>query len=66
MKTIQVDVFDLNKQVQSLRKLGIKFEEYNLAGFTSVNGIVDYGSERMAFLKDSEGNLIIYTQAKIH
>lgn len=66
MKTIQIDVFDLDKQVQTLRKLGVKFEQYDLADFKSVNGIVDYGNERRAFTKDRQGNLIIYIQAKIH
>jgi catechol 2,3-dioxygenase-like lactoylglutathione lyase family enzyme len=52
------DVKDLDAEVTELRNKGVKFEEYDLPGFKSVNGIVQIEGTRAAWFKDSEGNLI--------
>src|SRR5215831_10424559 len=60
------DVADIESAVASLRARGVVFEEYDLPGLKTVNGIADiegnYPSkgmgERAAWFKDSEGNLL--------
>ena len=52
------DVEDLDATVDQLRRNGVVFEEYDLPGFKTVNGIADIAGERGAWFKDSEGNLM--------
>jgi catechol 2,3-dioxygenase-like lactoylglutathione lyase family enzyme len=52
------DVRDLDGTVAALRDKGVVFEEYDLPGFTTVNGIAEVDGTRGAWLKDSEGNLL--------
>ncbi|HET6337379.1 MAG TPA: VOC family protein [Polyangiales bacterium] len=58
---------DLEATIATLRKRGLVFEEYDLPGLKTVNGIAEvqgnYPSkggkgERAAWFRDSEGNLI--------
>ncbi|HJR45763.1 MAG TPA: VOC family protein [Actinomycetota bacterium] len=52
----QVD--DLDATVDEMRRNGVVFEEYDLPGFKTVNGIAEIEGERGAWFKDSEGNLL--------
>jgi catechol 2,3-dioxygenase-like lactoylglutathione lyase family enzyme len=60
------EVADIEPVVEILRSRGVVFEEYDLPGLKTVNGIAEiegnYPSkgraERAAWFKDSEGNLI--------
>jgi predicted enzyme related to lactoylglutathione lyase len=52
------DVEDLDATVEELRGRGVVFEEYDLPGFRTVNGIAEIAGERGAWFKDSEGNLL--------
>jgi predicted enzyme related to lactoylglutathione lyase len=61
------DVEDIEATVQRLREHGVIFEEYDLPGLTTVDGIADvegnYPSkggkgERAAWFRDSEGNML--------
>ena len=60
------EVADIESVVAALRARGVVFEEYDLPGLKTVNGIADiegnYASkgigERGAWFKDSEGNLL--------
>jgi catechol 2,3-dioxygenase-like lactoylglutathione lyase family enzyme len=61
------EVADLEAVVASLRARGVVFEEYDLPGIRTVNGIAEvdgnYPSkggigERAAWFRDSEGNLL--------
>jgi catechol 2,3-dioxygenase-like lactoylglutathione lyase family enzyme len=51
-------VDDLEASVKELRDKGVMFEEYDMPGFKSVNGIVELEGEKGAWFKDSEGNLL--------
>jgi catechol 2,3-dioxygenase-like lactoylglutathione lyase family enzyme len=53
---------DIGIDVAELRSRGVVFEEYDLPGFKSVNGIVQTGADRAAWFKDSEGNLLALIQ----
>lgn len=60
------EVADLEATVAALRSRGVVFEEYDLPGLKTVNGIAqiagNYPSkgrgEKAAWFKDSEGNLL--------
>ena len=52
------NVDDLDSVVGQLRSNGVVFEEYDMPGFKTVNGIADIDGERGAWFKDSEGNLL--------
>ena len=58
------EVDDLNTSVKSLRDRGVVFEEYDLPGFKSLEGIVELEGERGAWFKDSEGNLIALAETR--
>lgn len=51
-------VRDLAAEMTALRGAGVVFEEYDLPGFRTVDGVADMGGRRSAFFKDSEGNLL--------
>jgi catechol 2,3-dioxygenase-like lactoylglutathione lyase family enzyme len=44
--------------VAELRRRGVVFEEYDLPGLRTIDGIADLGYERSAWFRDSEGNLL--------
>ncbi len=52
-------VEDVESTVSELRGRGVKFEEYDLPGLKTENGIATYGEGmKAAWFKDSEGNTI--------
>ena len=59
-------VDDIEATVAELRRRGVIFEEYDLPGLTTVNGIAEIAGnypskgsgERGAWFRDSEGNLL--------
>ena len=66
----QVD--DLGAAVAELRQRGVVFEDVNVPGLRTVNGIAEVtgnypsaggGGERAAWFRDSEGNLLGLGQA---
>ena len=65
------EVDDIEETVAELRGRGVKFEEYDLPGLSTVNGIAEvegnYPSkgvgERGAWFRDSEGNLLAIGQS---
>jgi catechol 2,3-dioxygenase-like lactoylglutathione lyase family enzyme len=66
------EVEDLEATVAALRRRGVVFEEYDLPGLVTVNGIAsvegNYPSrggvgEKAAWFRDSEGNLLGLGQA---
>ena len=55
-------VSDLAKEMQTLRKRGVKFEEYNLPGVKTVKGVATMGEMRAAWMKDPGGNILALLQ----
>ena len=53
---------DLDADVAEMRERGVVFEEYDMPGLTTDNGIAFVGTERAAWFKDSEGNTIVISQ----
>ncbi|MGH2691500.1 MAG: VOC family protein, partial [Actinomycetota bacterium] len=49
---------DLEVEMKELRDRGVKFEEYDLPGIKTVNGVAELGPEKGCWFKDSEGNTL--------
>jgi catechol 2,3-dioxygenase-like lactoylglutathione lyase family enzyme len=49
---------NLEMEVATLKARGVKFEEYNLPNFTTVDSIVTTPLGRSAWFKDTEGNML--------
>lgn len=56
------EVDDVTEVVDQLRKNGVVFEEYDMPGFKTVDGIAEIEGERGAWFKDSEGNLLAISE----
>jgi predicted enzyme related to lactoylglutathione lyase len=56
-------VGDIEHEVGELRGRGVVFEEYDVPGMKTVNGIAHGGGARSAWFKDSEGNTMALIQA---
>ena len=55
-------VNDVVAEVDALRKKGVVFEEYDMPGLKTVNGIATGGGAKTAWFKDSEGNILAISQ----
>jgi hypothetical protein len=53
-----INVKDVVALVADLKSRGVVFEEYDVAGLQTVDGIAATGPHCAAWFKDSEGNLI--------
>jgi catechol 2,3-dioxygenase-like lactoylglutathione lyase family enzyme len=51
------EVKDLEREMAVLRKRGLEFEEYDLPGIKTVDGVAE-GMGKIAWLKDPDGNIL--------
>ncbi len=51
-------VDDVRATVVALRERGVKFEEYDLPGYKTEDGIAQIGAGSAAWFKDSDGNIL--------
>jgi len=51
-------VDDLDAVMSRLRERGVVFEDYDLPGLTTVDGVATFGDSRGAFFTDPDGNII--------
>jgi len=56
----QVD--DIEREVAELKKRGVKFEDYDMPGMETRDGIFIGGGAKAAWFKDSEGNILAVIQ----
>lgn len=49
---------DIEAEVAALKTRGVVFEEYDTPGLKTVNSIAIIGTDKAAWFKDSEGNLL--------
>ena len=56
------NTWDLDSEMAELRARGVVFEEYDLPGLKTENGVGFVGTERSAWFKDSEGNIICVSE----
>ena len=57
-------VKDLAKEMAALAKRGVTFEEYDLPGIRTVDGVATMGRTRAAWFKDPGGNVIALVQSE--
>jgi catechol 2,3-dioxygenase-like lactoylglutathione lyase family enzyme len=55
---ISFQVPDLTTAIAALKRAGVVFEDYDLPGFRTVEHVCVLGSEKAAWFKDTEGNLL--------
>jgi predicted enzyme related to lactoylglutathione lyase len=56
------EVDDVEAEVADLKSRGVVFEEYDMPGLKTVNGIATGGGTKAAWFKDSEGNILAIIQ----
>ena len=57
----QVD--DIEREVADLKSRGVTFEEYDMPGLKTHNGIATGGGAKSAWFKDPDGNILAVVQA---
>jgi catechol 2,3-dioxygenase-like lactoylglutathione lyase family enzyme len=55
-------VEDVEREVADLKARGVIFEEYDVPGMKTVNGVATAGGARTAWFKDTEGNILAIVQ----
>jgi catechol 2,3-dioxygenase-like lactoylglutathione lyase family enzyme len=58
-------VENIEATVAELRSRGVTFEEYDLPGLTTVNGVAQLGPDKVAWFKDPDGNILSLTQEEV-
>jgi predicted enzyme related to lactoylglutathione lyase len=59
---LSFEVEDVGAAVKALSARGVAFEEYDLPGLKTVDGVCVLGSEKAAWFKDTEGNILCIHQ----
>ena len=57
------EVDDVEREVRELKARGVRFEEYDMPGMKTENGIATAGGAKAAWFKDSEGNTLALVQS---
>ena len=57
----QVD--DVEREVAELKARGVRFEEYDMPGLKTKDGIMTAGGNKAAWFKDTEGNILALIQS---
>lgn len=52
------EVKNLAREMAALRRKGVRFQEYDLPGVKTVNGVARMGPHSMCWIKDPDGNVI--------
>jgi catechol 2,3-dioxygenase-like lactoylglutathione lyase family enzyme len=56
------EVEDIEETVADMRSRGVTFEEYDMPGLKTENGIATTGEEKGAWFKDPDGNILAVAQ----
>lgn len=59
---VSFEVEDVDAEVRELTKRGVQFEDYDFPGLRTVNKVCVLGSEKAAWFKDPEGNILCIHQ----
>lgn len=60
---ISFEVSDVMSEVKELERRGVVFEDYDLPGLKTVEHVCVLGSDRAAWFKDTEGNILCVHQS---
>jgi hypothetical protein len=55
-------VDDVAREVADLKARGVTFEDYDVPGMKTDNGIATAGGAKTAWFKDTEGNILAIVQ----
>jgi len=55
---LSFEVKDLDGEMKTLRARGVRFEDYDVPGLKTHDGVADRGDERAAWFRDPEGNIL--------
>ncbi len=55
-------VDDLDAEMEYLRGKGVEFEEYDMPGLKTSDGVAETGGLRSAWFKDPDGNILAITE----
>lgn len=55
---VSFEVEDVEEAIRALKKRGVRFEDYDLPGLKTVNHVCVLGSEKAAWFKDPDGNVL--------
>jgi catechol 2,3-dioxygenase-like lactoylglutathione lyase family enzyme len=55
---VSFEVDDVVREIRALEAAGVVFEDYDLPGFKTVEHVCVLGSEKAAWFKDTEGNIL--------
>ena len=55
-------VEDLDREVAELKARGVRFEDYDMPGLKTVDGIATFNTSKAAWFKDTEGNIMAVIQ----
>lgn len=55
-------VDDIDRAVRGLKAQGVVFEDYDLPDFTTTGSIATLATEKAAWFKDTEGNILAVSQ----
>jgi len=53
---------DIEATVAELKARGVVFEEYDMPGIKTISSVATFGKDKVAWFKDSEGNLLSIAQ----
>jgi catechol 2,3-dioxygenase-like lactoylglutathione lyase family enzyme len=56
------EVQDIAAEMSDLRARGVTFEEYDLPGLKTVDGVATFGKNKVSYFKDTEGNILSLAQ----
>ena len=56
--SLGIDTDDFDRDMAALKSSGVTFNDYDLPGIETVDGVVEVGGMRTAWFNDSEGNII--------
>jgi len=59
---LSFEVFDVVTEIAEMEKRGVVFEDYDLPGLKTVEHVCVMGSDRTAWFKDTEGNILCIHQ----
>jgi predicted enzyme related to lactoylglutathione lyase len=59
---LSFEVSDVVTEIAEMEKRGVAFEEYDLPGLKTVGHVCVMGSDRTAWFKDTEGNILCIHQ----
>jgi len=60
---VSFEVSDVVSEVKELESRGVVFEDYDLPGLKTVEHVCVLGSDKAAWFRDSEGNILCVHQA---